>query len=171
MSLYFKPFQDYIKSLCAKHVDLQHGVDGKHAFSRMESEDEINKLKTSAAKYGVVVGSFFGRAKGSVDQGKLALYASLLFTGKVKAGTGKPADEIELVLQKTFDIMMDFYARIIEDMLEDDCGPLQGLRAEEMAFDPIEEQPIIEYHFGWEMTIPFDAKRPAFNPAKWISDD
>jgi len=170
MSLYFKQYQAYLETLAREHVDLVHS-DTNHAFSRFESEDELNKLKARKKPFALIVGTFYGRSKGGIDEGKMTQYASLYFVGRVKRNPENQSAELENVLQKCWEIMMDFYARHIEDMMDDDCGPLKGLRPEEMSWDPIEEQPILDNHFGWEMLIPFVVDRPIFNPEKWNSND
>lgn len=165
MSLLFNSFQAYIKSLAEKHVDVLHDDASKTGFIKMQSDDEVLSLAVDASPNIVICSNFIGRAIGTADEKKLRQNASLSFLCYAETGTGNPTAEIEAAQKKALEIMFDFYSRIQYDREQNDCGPLQYARTELMTFRP--EIQMLDRHFGWEMTIPFDAYAPGFNSLKW----
>ncbi len=163
--LLFIPFQDYVKSICELHVDVAHQDGVRTGFIRMNSDEDILSLPNNSSGMIVIVSNFTGRAIGESDTHRLRQVASLSFLKKTEIGTGDPAQEIQNAQAKALEVMFDFYSRMKHDYEQDDCGPLKYVRFESMSFLPLDI--MIEEHYGWEMTIPFDAYAPGFNPVKW----
>jgi hypothetical protein len=163
---YFKEFEDYIKLLCVKHKALLH-VDGEHrSFVRFQSNEDIESIPVDAGSSIVVVDQFSGKAVGEFDDHKLQQHVSLLFLVRTDVNADNPYSAIQAALAKAWGILFDFYARMKQDMLDDDCGPLKHLQAEQMNFSPV-DGPVLESHYGWEMTIAFKVNAPAFDASKW----
>jgi hypothetical protein len=87
-NLIFIPFQDYIKSLCEIHKDVLHVDNTNVCFVRMQSEDEINNIKSSIGGFLVIISSFTGRAIGAPDDNMLQQHASIMFVTRKENGTG-----------------------------------------------------------------------------------
>lgn len=164
-NLLFIEFQDYAKTLAELHVDIAHNNATRTGFIKMNSDDEINSLPVDASPNIVILSDFVGRATGAPDDQRLRQNASLSFFCYAETGTGNPTAEIQAAQQKAMQIMFDFYSRMRFDQEEDDCGALRFAKLEMMTFRP--DGPILERHYGWEMTIPFDAFAPSYNPTKW----
>lgn len=161
----FIPFQDYVKSLCEKHKDILH-VDGTNTgFVRMQSDQDIQSIPSTAGSLIVLVSNFIGRAIGDNDSHRLRQNASLMFLKRVSTTTD-PYQAVQDAQDKAMQVMFDFYTRMKFDYAEDSCGPMQWAKPELMTFTPV-DGPILEDHYGWEMTIPFDPFAPAYNPANW----
>jgi hypothetical protein len=164
---YFDTFQDYLQSLCEKHVDVAHGVDGKQAFARLFSNEEMEALANNAGKNIVVVSSFTGRADGKIDEQLMLQIVTIRFATNADA-TG--SDGINLAMQTSWNIMWDFITRFRGDAKADDyCGELEGVQFQNISWDEIRDAPFLENHYGWELTLPFKSYQPAYNAAKWIS--
>lgn len=164
--LLFIPFQNYIKSLCVLHTDILHVDHVKTGFVRMQSGQDLQSIPQNASAMIVVVSNFIGRAIGENDTQRLRQNASILFLKNANANTGDPYQEIQDAQDKAMQVMFDFLSRMVFDFDQDDCGPLKYARTELMTFQPV-DGPVLEAHYGWEMTIPFDAFAPAYNPVKW----
>ena len=52
-----------------------------------------------------------------------------------------------------------------EDYQADDCSILKNVQWELTSYE--KTGPVLEHHFGWQMTIFFKAYKPAFNADKW----
>jgi len=165
--LLFIPFQDYLKQLCIQHVDVLH-VDFVHvACIRFQSDEDLNQLPHHAGSMLVVVDNFIGRAVGDPDQQMMRQIVTLLFLKRTATGTtGDPAGEVMAAQTKALDVMFQFYARMCHDKQVDDCGILRYLNTESMNWAPV-DGPVLENHYGWEMSIPFDARFPGYDPLKW----
>lgn len=163
---YFKEFEDYVKLLCQQHTQLLH-VDGQNtAFVRMQSEEDVNSIPNTASKSLVVMDNYIGRAIGEFEDNAIVQVPTLLFITYADNNAGNPYAAIQLAMRTSMGILFDFYNRMKYDKLNDDCGPMRYLVAEQMNFSPI-DGPVLESHYGWEMTIPFNSKAPAYDPAKW----
>lgn len=157
-------FQDYVETLCERHTEVQHNVNGKRAFARFQSEEQLQQLATNAGKNIVVMTHFYGRAVGSIDEKALRLHASISFSSKAKNTT---TAEIDGALQRAWNILWDFVARMREDAQnEENCGPLEGIELQNISFNPLD--PFLEFHHGWELIIPFKTTQPQYDAAKWI---
>ena len=165
-NLLFIPFQAYIKNLCIINKNVLHNDGNNVAFVRMQSGDDLNKITSNASSTLVIVSTFTGRAIGSTEDGRLQQMATLTFLNKPTVNTGNPSDEIETAQQLAMEVMFEFYARMIQDQRTDDCGILQYLVANQMIFTPV-EGPVIEDHYGWEMTLPFGGDVPEYDATKW----
>jgi hypothetical protein len=166
--LLFIPFSDYIKDLCTRHKDVLH-VDGINAaYSHIQTGDELQTISSIAGRMVVIFSSYVGRAVGEFDDSRMNQNASLLFLYRPVGGSGNPAGEVKTAQQIAGDVMLQFYMRMKKDFEDDDCGILKWVRFEQMNFE-ILDGPVLEAHYGWEMSIPFDARFPAYDPAKWNS--
>lgn len=164
--LLFVPFQEYVQSLCELHTEILH-VDGtRTGFVKMQSDQDIQSIPQDAGSMIVVVSNFIGRAIGDYDTHKLRQNASLMFLKRTASNTGAPYQEVQDAQDAAMAVMFDFYSRMKFDYDQDDCGPLKYIRTELMTFTPV-DGPVLEEHYGWEMTIPFDAYAPSYNPVKW----
>jgi hypothetical protein len=165
---YFDEFQDYLQTLCEKHVDVQHNVDGRSAFARLFSNEEMEALVNNASPNIVVVSSFFGRAAGSVDEQAMLQTVTIRFASNA-AADGSAG--INVAMAKAWQIMWDFIARMRQDIISgaDGCDELTGAQLQNMSWDEIRDAPFLENHYGWELTLPFKSYQPAYNAAKWIS--
>ncbi|THU34254.1 hypothetical protein FAM09_24865 [Niastella caeni] len=163
---YFKEFEDYVKSLCIKHKDVLHDDTTRRAFIRFQSGEDVESIPNNAGSVLVVIDNFTGRAIGTVDEARLQQQVSLLFVVNVAVTDGNMYVAVESALQKAMNIMFDFYARMIRDMQNDDCGPLRFLMADQMNFFPV-DGPVLENHYGWQMDLPFNVNAPAYNADKW----
>lgn len=166
IDLRFIAFQDYIKTLCEAHADVAHSDGSNDSFVRFQSEDDVLQLPQHGGGMIVIITNFMGRAIGEESDFMMRQNATLFFLKCIAAGSGDRARAIEQAQSDALDVMFDFYSRMYNDRQSDDCGPLRYLRPELMTWQPI-AGPVLENHFGWEMTIPFDVSFPVFNPKKW----
>src|SRR5690348_14674550 len=107
MTQLFKSFQDYIAQLCREHVAVQHGLNGRKSFFRMDGEEAPAAIPNNAAAPYVIMTGFTGKLQGQ-DYPKLEQDVSILFLSKVKAQAENRANETERVMQEAYNIMMDF---------------------------------------------------------------
>lgn len=165
---YFDEFQDYLQTLCEKHVDVQHGVDGKQAYARLFSNEEMEALANNAGVNIVVVSTFFGRALGAVDEQLMQQYTSIRFATNA-AATGSSG--INAAMETSWNIMWDFIARLRSEWNADGAEGCEKpmLELQNISWDEIRDAPFLENHYGWELTLPFKSYQPAYNAAKWIS--
>jgi hypothetical protein len=165
---YFSGFQDYIKSLCETHTDLLHAADNQ-AFIHFQSDNEVSGLFNNPSPNLVLFSRFYGRAQGaSADTMQMKQFASIRFACyAVQPVDGNITGSIADALDKAFSIMMDFIAKMVKDQRDDTCGALRRMELETCSWSEIPDQPFIENHFGWELSIPFSSEFPAYNAAKW----
>lgn len=164
--LYITPLQDYYTSLCINHKLLNHNDTTNRVFIRFQTIEDISALRSNASSFFVIFDSMAGQAIGDIGASKIRQRITLLFLKRAAPPAGQPALVIENALQAAMDIMFDFYGRMINDMLTDDCGPLRYLVPEEMTFDAV-DGPVEEQHYGWLMTIPLNVNLPAYDATKW----
>ncbi len=163
--------QDYIKQLCIRHTDVQHGLNGQQSFARFHLEEEVNALRNSAGKCIVVVGNITGRRSGHRDDKTLQREITLRFAvyadmnGEIDAARNAAMRKAEEVM---FDFMAEMEKKQEADFDEDtQCGLMNHLQSEGFNWEEIEDQPWLVHHYGWDLTIPFKVYMPAHNAAKW----
>jgi len=164
--LYLKPFQDYVKQLCIEHVAVLHDDATNVAFIRVQTAEDLGSLRNTAAGTFIIIDSFIGRAKGAFEENRLREEIGILFLKRAATAAGDPFGVIETAQEDALELLLDFYARMKQDLDDDDCGPLKGLDATQMTFDLV-DGPVQEYHYGWLLTIPLDVKMPAYDGDKW----
>lgn len=161
----FNEFQAYIKSLCEQHKDILHEDGVRTGFVRFAGDEDINSLLTNGSPNIVIMTNFIGRAIGGWEDDKVRQNVSLSFLCHAQSNTGNPAQDVQNAYALAERIMFDFYARMKHDYEQNDCGELQGIQPELMSYRA--EVMNLEYHFGWELTLPFDTSVPIYNPAHW----
>lgn len=162
---YFKEFEDYARDLCIKNKQVLHDDQTNRAFIRFQSEEDIESIPNNAGNVLVIVDNFTGHATGTADDSLLQQNISLLFLVKCSLDSNR-YNAIQACQAKAIGILFDFYAKMKNDMVEDDCGPLRGLVPEQMTFAPV-DGPLLEDHFGWQLTLPFNVNAPSYDPNKW----
>lgn len=161
-----KTLQDYLEELSRQHVDVQHEVDGKTAFVRLESHAQVSGLRTKAGANLVVVLGCPGRAAGAQDPDRIKRDLVLRFASYATGTDPVMARSAAVLLSES--IMFDFIAKLREDYLLDPvCGPLKELDLNNLLFEEMEDQPWFVNHFGWDLVIPFRTWYPKYNAAKW----
>lgn len=156
--------QDYLEALCVANTDLQHTVAGKRSFARFQSDEEIQQLATKAGRNILCVTRYHGRAIGHADEQSSRQFVGLRFSCKA---TSMSTDAINVALDKAQEIMWDFIAKFRKDVKEDSCHALRGIELQNISWDEIPDQPWLENHYGWDITIPFVSYQPQYNAAKW----
>lgn len=164
----FKDFEDYIEQLCRLHVDVAHEVDGQIAFSRLRSRTEVDQIINNAGKNIVILGRFSGRSIGEKQQKSMRQFAVIRFACFAENNDGDISEGIDNAIDKAWNIMMQFIAKMWEDYKADDCGPLEGVEFQNMSWDEIDEPIYLEKHYGWDLSLPFRSTQPAYDAAKWI---
>jgi hypothetical protein len=165
-NLYFKPFQDLIKEYCTQHVDVQHGLDGRVAFARMDADEDINSIPNNAGPSVVIIENFAGRTIGDAEDRQMVQTAQIIFLTVAQTGLGENAREIEKAQAQSESIMLDFESRMWHDYLQDECGLFKNMMWHLTSFEPVEK--LLENHYGWVMTINFKNYKPGFDSGKWI---
>lgn len=166
--LLFIPFSDYIRDLCTRHKDVLHSDTTRVAYAHIQTRNELEKITTTAGRMAVIFSNYVGRAVGEFDDSRMNQTASLLFLYRPLGATGDPAGEVKGAQQLAGDVMLQFYMRMKKDFEDDDCGILKWVKFEQMHFELV-DGPVLEEHYGWEMSIPFDARFPAYDATKWNS--
>jgi hypothetical protein len=87
--------------------------------------------------------------------------------GKAELNTGDPTTSRDDVIQKTWEIMMQFVAKMQNDYITDDCGALRGVIFEKISYQVLLET-ALEFHYGWLLTIPQQVAAPPFDQTKWL---
>lgn len=165
--LYFKPFEDYIKTLCIQHKKILHQDGVLTGFIRMQSHEDIQSIPQNAGTSLVAIESIIGRAVGDFEENRIRQTVTLFFLqATVPDNSGEPYTMIEVALSESYIIMLDFLARIKNDYIEDDCSALQGIIPQLVLFQPI-DGPVLERHFGWSLNLPFDITAPAYDATQW----
>jgi hypothetical protein len=173
MEYYFNGFQNYLATLSTKHKLLKHDTTpgGQKSFIRFQSEEDLNELSNNPSPNLVTFARFYGKAIGDADDEKIRQYALIRFSSYApRPLDGTITEEITNAIDRAFGIMMQFVARMRQDMRQD-CGPLDGLELENFSFDEIPDQPFLEHHYGWELTIPFRSDAPPLDPDQWEPDN
>jgi len=161
----FKAFEDYLQGLAASHVDLLDGTDGRRSFARIFSDDEMNSIVNSPNKFVLIVDNVAGRTVGDLDEDLYQQSWTLTFLGKAAAGSADPTNNRDAVIQKVFEIMMQFIAKMKLDW-EGGCGPTKGLDFR-MNYRIIQDMQL-ENHFGWELNFNQTVTAPGYDAAKWV---
>ena len=160
--------QDYIQSLCHRHKEIKHDVDGIKSFARFQSEEEMTSLRNNAGKNVVVVAAINGRRVGDKDERTLHREMILRIVSYAENNT---AEEIKAALKTAEEIMFDLITEMEhqqeKDMDEDVCGIMDKLQPENFSWEEVEDQPWLINHYGWDLTVPFKVYMPAHNAAKW----
>lgn len=164
--MYFQAFENYLQTLAISHVDLRHGIDSKVSFARLMSNDEFNSITNSPGRYLLIVDNLTGRSVGELDENKFQQTWVLTFLGHHQIGSADPTDNRDDVIQKTWEIMMDFRNKMIKDWYDNSCGALQGISFN-MSWKVIEDM-VLEQHYGFELTIQQTVVAPGYDAAKWL---
>jgi len=161
--------QDYLEGLCTRHKEIRHS-SAKRSFARFQSNDHVNEIKKAASKICVIVGDIANNRVGHKDDLmvsrqitiRIAVYAEL---------KGDATREKARAMQTAERITMDMITRMEkqqDDDLENDVyGPMHFLRPEEFSWEPIEDQPWLLNHYGYDVSIPFRHYTPAYDATKW----
>jgi hypothetical protein len=173
MEYYINSFQEFIKDLCRRHVDLAHDDMTNVSFVRFQSNDDLNQVQNNGAQNIVLVARYYGRSFGqNADDMRMKQFVQLRFAA---AAIPDPvinySDVIAAAADKAFTIMMDFISRMQQVQHDDDCGPLRGIELENANWGEIPDQPFLVQHYGWDLTLPFNSDFPAYDAAKWTALD
>jgi hypothetical protein len=163
----FKDFEDYLEQLCREHVDVAHEVENAVCFSRLRGRDEVVEIINRAGKNIVLLGRFSGRAVGDSDEKGMRQFAVIRFASYAENNDGDLSGGIDNAIDKAWNIMMQFIARMRKDYKDDDCGPLAAVEFESMSWDEIDEPIYLEKHFGWDLSLPFRSTQQPFDETKW----
>lgn len=164
---YIEEFQDYLERLCEEHVDVAHNVDGRRSFSRLFTDDEVAAIADSAGKNVVIVARYYGRSIGTADDQRMLQTITIYFASYA---SGSTAQAINCATSLSFNIMLDFLARFHSDLQAAGyCDALTDLELQNISWDEIPDQPFLDNHFGWELTLPFKSFLPGYNEDKWIN--
>jgi hypothetical protein len=165
MTVLFNEFQDYLARLCAEHIVLQHSPSNA-SFSRMMDDNAIDQIKRSSSKNFCIVSSFYGRGNGRPSDDLIHQYAYIIFASYAGAASNAPT----IALDDSMHIMMDFISRMHQDSEGDEaCGILRRLNLEELTFEELDDQPILDNHYGWVLMVPFKTTIPSYNPQRWTN--
>jgi hypothetical protein len=161
-----KPFQEYLKGLCVLHKELQHGVNGKTSFIYLMSSDELSSLPENPAPIILIVDNITGAATGGEESSILRQLWQFSILGKIDLSVGNTTDAITNMLQKTFEIGMQIFAKMRIDLYNDSCGSLAGMQLNKVTYK-VEETMLIESHYGFEFSISQITEAPEYDPLKW----
>ncbi len=158
----FQNFQDYITSLSVVHKKVLHTIGGRKSFFRMDGEEDTAAISTDATSPMVAIAGFSGQVQ---QQTRLVYRARILFLSHVpESATESMADEIEEAQNEAFEVMMDFWSRIVWEYENGDkCAFMNELL--NPSFEPV--GPINQWEYGWAMDIYFSVDSPDYNPANW----
>lgn len=166
----FKSFQDYIKYLCEVNNHISNGHEGRNVFFRMDEYEQAFSTTIMASSPFVVVNDATGYPIGGEDLGALEWNVVLHFLSTVDIVDGNVSDRIEQARELTFEIMIDFFLRIIFDYEnKTGCKDIIFLNAGQMEFSPLGPEGKSEY--GWQLKFSFRTALPAYDPNKWRIDD
>jgi len=162
-----KAFEDYLQGLAASHVDLGNGDATKKIFIRLESNDDLNAIASDAAAFKriVIMENTSAQQVGDLEESKYRQLFVLSFLGYVVTNNGDTTAARDAEIDKMWQIMMDFRAKMLHDLQADDCGPLRGL-SYKMEYRFIQDMQLIQ-HYGWELTVYKTVWAPEYDAAKW----
>ncbi|RYZ62351.1 MAG: hypothetical protein EOO14_02535 [Chitinophagaceae bacterium] len=163
--LNIETFQDYIESLCEQHSDVAHNAGGQRSFARLLSDEQIDAISNNAAPNVVIVSNYNGRATGQAHEAKMRQVAQIMFLSYART---QNTEGINAATATAFNVMMDFVSRFRKD--QDDaghCDPLKDFELQNISWDLLQE-PMLQAHYGWELTLPFSSYQPEYNPDKWL---
>jgi hypothetical protein len=167
--------QDDVQSMCERHVEIAHNVNGRKTFARFMSYEEVTEIKNKAADIVVVVVSFNGKRVGNKDD-RMIQHEMVLRIVKFAPTIGTVIDERNKAIKKAEEIMFDLWTEM-EKREEDDIDTLDGecsfwrfLRPEEMNYEEIEDAPWLINHYGVDLHVIFRTSMPKHNAEKWIDE-
>lgn len=163
-----KAFEDYLQTLATSHVDMGNGNPNSMCFARLASDDEVNAIisNPNAHKRIIIMENVTGNPVGDVEEGKYQQVFTLSFLGYVDPSTGTTTAARDAEIDKMWQIMMQFRAKMLKDLNDDDCGPLRGI-AYRMPYRFIQD-PQLTSHYGWELTVYKTVWAPEYDAAKWV---
>lgn len=161
MTKTFKDFQDYMATLAAAHKKVLHGTNGRKSFFRMGSEEDLASISGKAASPMVVITGMAGQIR---EFTSLQYAARVYFLSHVPEAKINLADEIEKAQEEAFNVMMDFWTRLVKEFEEDgSCAFTEDLQSPN--FQPI--GPVNQFEVGWELTIRFGVDGPEYDEDNW----
>jgi hypothetical protein len=161
----FKLFQDYLKYLCEINIDISHGQDGRQTFFRMDDFEQSFATGGMAGSPYVCLDDAMGYP---IDEDLSALEWSVAihFLSTVNVAEGNIADKVEQARETTFDIMFDFYLRIINDFENQaGCDGITYMNSQQMEFAPMGPEKKSDY--GWLLKFTFRTPVSKYNNRKW----
>jgi hypothetical protein len=159
--LTLEQIQNNIEAYCISHKLLLHS-DSNIAFIPLYSNQELQSIRNKGSKNIVVVTTFQGRLFGNYDDKKLQQYLGLRF-----ASFRDKDEKVNGPLNRSFEIMMDFITRWQHEYEENDCSWLRYVDLENISYDEIEDQPWLQNHYGWDLSLPLKNYLPPYNPDAW----
>lgn len=168
MSMYLTEIQNYYQGLCESHTDIQHNLNGRTAFFRLQGFGALPQLPNNPGDVLVMMERFNGQAVGEFDANKLRQNITLRFAKYLTAPeNGDFEAAIDECMGQCLLIMFDFISKMRTDYLADSCGWLKYVDFPSVSWSEF-DGPLIENHYGWDLNIPFRASFPAYRPDKWI---
>jgi hypothetical protein len=170
MDYYIDSFQDYLETLCINHKRVAHdpAPGGTKSFIRFHAPDDLNQVPNNPGTTLVIVTRYYGKAIGTMDESAMRQWVQIRFCTYAATPTdGDFTGSISTAQDTAFTVMLDFITRMLHDFRIDDCGPLKGIELDQCNWDELPEQPFLENHFGWDLTIPFRSYFPPYNPGAW----
>lgn len=161
-AVFIKEVSDYFQLLAAAHGEVKDSVINR-AFCRYRDNEQFNQIRNNAAKNIVIIKSFFGKAVGEYDDFAVSNTLVISFSSYAKTVASK---DIVAASELSFEIMLDFWVKMLHDDEEDNCLWLKTVDWQNIQFDEI-EQPWLQNHYGWELIIPYKTTLPAFDISKW----
>lgn len=152
--------QDYNENLAHLHKDVLHNVDGRVAFARFKSDDQVTQITKNSAQNIVVIAEINGQMIG--PDGELRRGVAIIFASKA-AAKGNRQEAIDAANDKSEEIMLDFIAKYRYDQ-DNECDLAFDL--ENISWNDI-EGPWLQNYYGWMLFLPFKGWLPEYDQDKW----
>jgi hypothetical protein len=159
---YVDDIQDYFGDLAKKHNDLLHDQNGRKAFARLNTDDQVTQIKKKATENIVVMADIGGQLIGSIDDKEIKRGVSIIFASRAVT-SGEAAIAIDNANNKAEQVMFDFINRMSYD-LDNECQ--LNFDLEQARWEAI-EGPWLENYYGWMLTIPLRGHLSIFDQTKW----
>jgi len=157
-----KQIQDYFEDLAKIHTDLLHLVDGRIAYARLNTDEQVTQITKKATANIVVIAQMNGERTGELDDHQVRRGISIIFASRAIT-SGPAAAAIDAANEKAEQIMFDFISKMEIDQTNQ-CG--LNLDLEHLSWDAI-DGPWLENYFGWMLFVPFRGYLTPYNPEKW----
>lgn len=166
--MYLTDIQTYFQGLAQSHADIQHGLNGRTAFFRLQGLGPLMQIPNNLGDQLLAVERFGGRAVGEFDANKLQQFITLRFGKLLDIPTdGDFESAIDECMGECLLVLMDFISKMREDFLADDCSWLKYVDFTGVSWSEF-DGPWIERHYGWDLIIPFKASFPDYRADKWL---
>lgn len=164
----FKSFQRYVKQLCEKHKIVAHQDGTRQTFFRMDEVEKPYSGSSIGASPFVRIDDVVGYPVGGDEPIALEWSVVIHFLSVVDPVDGNISDAIENAREETFEILFDFWLKIVSDYENGYCVNLgiKYLNGQQMEFAPMGPEGVNEY--GWLLRMTFRTFLPTYDPSKWL---